>query len=385
MRKQLFYLLSIIGIFVFLAACSSSSSGNTNTDVSDASIDRLSLSVYDVGSSGYAEVSAAANTLTNDYGMQLTLLPSGNGVGRMSIIRDGTAPIGRLGDEYQFAYRADEEFSSKDWGPQDVRVVWGIMTHINGAVLEKSDIVTPEDLRGKRVPYLTGNASINIKTNSLLAAGGLTWDDVQKVELSSYAAQADALNQGQIDVAMMLPGAASLIEVDEMEGIRWIELPDPSNTEAWEAMQEETPWIVPDEWGYGAGLSKDDPQLFMSYPYPIVARADVDPVLIKEFVTRLVDSYDGYKDATATSFTWSKEYVSTMPIGVPFHEGAIEYFKDNDMWDEEKQAINDELVEMGEKYQEAWERILELADEEGISDNEFAEFWLENREQFLEE
>src|SRR5699024_7517462 len=181
---------------------------------------------------------------TKDHGMKISLLPSGNGVGRMTMIKDGTAAFGRLGDEYQFASRAEEEFNTKEWGPQDMRVVWGVMTHINGAVLEDSDIVTPADLEGKKVPHLPGNASINTKVDSLLAAGGLTWDDVKKVEITSYASQSDALNQGKIDVAMMLPGAASLIEIDELEGISWLELPDASDEEAWEAIQDETPWVI---------------------------------------------------------------------------------------------------------------------------------------------
>src|SRR5699024_699508 len=135
------------------------------------------------------------------------------------------------------------------------------------------------------------------------------WDDVKKVEITSYASQSDALNQGKIDVAMMLPGAASLIEIDELEGISWLELPDASDEEAWEAIQDETPWVIPDEWEFGAGLSEGNPELFMSYPYPLVTRADTDPEIVKELVARIIDSYEGYQDATATSFTWAKENV----------------------------------------------------------------------------
>lgn len=389
--KSFKWLLSCIAVIMIAAGCSSqgssggtdsgsSSSGSNNAPKDESGFpQQLAVSVYDVGSSGYAEFSAVANALTSEYGTQIRLIPSGTGVGRMIPMKDGVTPFGRLGDEYQFAYRGEQEFATMDWGPQDLRVVWQTMTHINGAVLEKSDIKTPADLKGKKIPYITANASINTKVEAVLAAGGLTWDDVEKVELTGYAAQADALKQGQTDMALMLPGASSLIELDEMQGIRWLELSDDVNSEEWKNVQKVVPWLVPDEWSVGAGLSKDEPLTFMAYPYPLVSRADVDEEVVYELIKRLDNTIDQYKDATPGNIQWSKDRVNTTPLGVPFHEGTIRFLEEEGMWSEEQTTQNNELIEYGKSLKEEWEKITAEAEEQNISKDDFPQYWLENK------
>src|SRR5690606_5504668 len=100
------------------------------------------------------------------------------------------------------------------------------------AVREDSDIQTIEDLKGKKIPKITGNSSVNIKNEAILAFAGLTWDDVQAVELSSYGGQGDALIQGQIDVVSTTPTASMMFEAESKTGIRWLEM-DPNDTEGW--------------------------------------------------------------------------------------------------------------------------------------------------------
>lgn len=379
----------VLILMLLLAACGggggNSSESNADSKAkggSDGEFPKqVVVSVYDVGSSGYAETSAVANAITTEYGTQFRLLPSGTGVGRMNALKDNTATFGRLGDEYQFAYRAEEEFAAKNWGPQDIKVVWPVPAFINGAVLEKSGIKKPEDLKGKKVPQIAAGASINIKVEALLAAGGLTFDDVQVVELTSYNAQADALKQGQIDVAMMLPGASSLIELDEMQGISWIELPEDPEDAKWKAIQEVVPWLVPVKWDVGAGLEKGDPKVFAAYPYPVVARGDVPEDVVYEMMKRIEATFDQYKDASASNVLWSREHILVEPLGVPFHEGAIRYFKDEGLWKDEYDQKNEELIQYGEELKEKWQQALEEAEKQGIDDKEFANFWLEFKEQ----
>jgi len=380
MRKSWLKYLVFVFIIATLVGCNDDGKAESTSGEKSDFPKQVAISVYDVGSSGYAEVSAIANAITTDYGTQLRLLPSGNGVGRMMVIRDQTTLFGRLGDEYQFAYRGDEEFSDKSWGPQDVTVVWQSMTHMNGAVLEKSDISKPKDLKGKKIPFLTAGASINYKTEALLAAGGLTWEDVEKVELTSYAVQAEALEQGRIDMATMLPGASALVEIAEMKGIRWIELPGDVNDEIWTNIQKVVPWAVPDTWSIGAGLTEGNPVVFMSYPYPFVAHKDVDEDIVYEFVKRIVATYDGYKNATASSFLLGKDYIKAEPLGVPIHPGAIRYLEEQGMWDDEKGKTNEDLIQYGAELKELWAETVQAAKDEGITDDKFAEFWLSRKE-----
>src|SRR5690606_31674184 len=107
---------------------------NGNTGKNEAMPKQMTWSVYDVGSGGYAEMSAIANTLTEEHSVQVRMLPSASGVGRMIPLRDGTASIGKVGDEIQFAFEGIEEFSQPDWGPQDVRAIWAPISNFGFAV-----------------------------------------------------------------------------------------------------------------------------------------------------------------------------------------------------------------------------------------------------------
>ncbi|WP_165820875.1 TAXI family TRAP transporter solute-binding subunit [Pueribacillus theae] len=386
-KKKYFLFFALFAVLLIAAGCGNDNAGEKkgNSDNNNAASEsglpkQMTWSVYDVGSGGYAEMSAIANSLTDEYGTQVRMLPSASGVGRMIPLRDGKASIGKLGDEIQFSFEAIEEFASPEWGPQNVQGYWAPISPFGLGVKEKSDIKSIEDLKGKKVPFISGNSSINIKTEAMLAFAGLTWDDVKVVELTSYAGQGEALVQGQIDVASINPAASSMFEADSKGGVRWLEM-DPDDKEGWKRVEHVASWFFPRTIDDGAGMDKDTN--IMGHAYLIGGYADQDPDTVYELIKAFNDTFDKYKDATSTLYLYSKDEVLTEPRGVPFHEGAIKFFKENNMWDDEKQAKNDELVERQKKLQEAWDQAVKEAKDEGISDKDFPAFWLEKKAELV--
>jgi uncharacterized protein len=341
---------------------------------------QMTWSVYDVGSGGYAEMSAIANTLTSKYGSQIRMLPSASGVGRMIPLRDKTASIGKLGDEIQFSFEAIEEFSQQDWGPQDVRAIWAPISQFGFAVRADSDIKTIADLKGKKVPKVTGNASVNIKNEAILAFGGLTWDDVDVVDITSYGGQGDALIQGQIDAAGINPTASAMFEADSKGGIRWLEM-DPNDAEGWKRVEETAPWLFPYTLDNGAGMKEATD--VMGHGYLVGGYADLDADLVYELVKAMHENFNDFKDAMPNLALYAIDQVLTDPRGVPFHEGTIKFFKENNLWDDEKQAKNDALVERYGKLKAAWDQVTEEAKKEGISKEDFPAYWLEKKAELV--
>ncbi|WP_052659285.1 TAXI family TRAP transporter solute-binding subunit [Bacillus alveayuensis] len=388
-RRNWFYIVVAVLIFnLLLSACGSQQTAKNEEQKKgdSSSIENLPKkmvwSVYDVGSGGYAEATAIANELTKTYGVQIRLLPSSSGVGRMQPMKNGMAFIGRLGDEYQFAFEGRYEFADRKWGPQDLRVVWTPYSYFGLAVLEKSNIKSIKDLKGKKVPYITGNNSINIKTEAMLAFAGLTWDDVEKVEISSYGTQGDAMKQGQIDVVSMLPSSSNLFELDSLEGIRWLEMPA-SDKEGWKRVQEIAPWLVPGKMDNGAGMSKDNPAEVIGYGYAVVAYADQSEEEIYAFLKALDATYDKWKTGAANLVNWVKDRIIVEPYGVPMHKGAIKFLKEEGLWKEEYEKKNNELIERAKKLKAVWNKVVEEADKEGISDKDFPEYWLKKKEEYM--
>ena len=49
---------------------------------------------------------------------------------------------------------------------------------------------------------------------------------------------------------------------------------------------------------------------------------------------------------------------------MPFHEGTVSFLEDQGHWDEEAEAIDNELIERGEVIHSLWEDYLAEHDEE---------------------
>ncbi|MFC5589800.1 TAXI family TRAP transporter solute-binding subunit [Sporosarcina soli] len=381
--------LSLIGLFVLsllmLVGCNSeggssgaAATGNNQSEGPGSLPNQMTWSVYDVGTSGYAEMSAIANMLTSEYNTRIRMLPSATGIGRMIPMKNGTASLAKLGDESQYAFEGLEEFSALEWGPQDLRAVWSPIAHFGLGVRANDSFEKIEDLKGKKVPYFPGNISVNVKTEAMLAFGGLTWDDVEVIELAAYGSQTDALLQKKIDVVSGIPSGAIFFEADSKGGIRWIEMAA-ENDEGWSRAREVAQWLFAEPRDDGAGMEGD--VTLLGYGYSLVSYADQKN--IKGVLEAMDENFEQVKDTVPGAILYAKDRVLTDPIGIPFHDETVEFFKDQGLWDEEKQAKNDALVQRANDLKAAWETVTDEAKKQGISKDEFSEYWLKRKAELV--
>ena len=396
MKKKLVLLCIFTGLFVLIIAGCSGGTNETTENKNEEGTgegetsgiqlpDEINITTYDVGSSGHTQLTAISDAISRQYGTQIRMIPSASGVGRLQPLKDGTADIGgRLGDEVYFAFEGIEEFATKQWGPQDVRYIFPILNHFGFLVLEDSDIETIADLKGKKVPHIIGNPSVNVKMEAMLAAAGLTLDDVEIVEITSYADQPTFMAQGQIDVAGIVPSAASVVEAEELHDVRWVDMSIFKDEGAMAKLHEIYPFGVADDWDIGGALTQGEPVTFLGYTtYAPAVYSDADPDLVYNWVKALVETYEEYSKASPDMVVWNLEEAVPEPKGVPLHEGAIRFFKENGMWNDEYQKKNDELLEREEKLQEAWGTITSEASEKGLSEEEFSKYWLDRKEKLV--
>ncbi|MFJ8063965.1 TAXI family TRAP transporter solute-binding subunit [Psychrobacillus sp. NPDC096426] len=389
LKKSTFLLLTIF-LLLFLGGCDSDTKQSTdNKKLSSTKVDKetyalpnqMTWSVYDVGSGGYSEMSAIANMLTGVSGTKIRMLPSATGIGRMIPLRDGTASIGKVGDEIQFAFEAMEEFVDPSWGPQNVRAVWAPTSSTGFAVRKDANIKKISDLKGKKVPWIVGNSSINIKTEATLAFAGLTLDDVKLIELTSYAGQSDALVLGKIDVASINPTASAMYEADSKVGIQWLDM-DQNDTEGWKRVQEVASWFFPKSQSGIPGLEGEI--TLQGHGYLIASYEDQDSETIYELLRAMDENFDQYKDAALNLVEYDTDKVLNEPRGIPFHEGTIKFLEEKGLWDDKKQAKNDQLVERHLKLKEAWDKVVDESVEKGISNKDFPEYWLERKKELVQ-
>ena len=343
-------------------------------------------SCYDVGSTGYVHASAMANALLKKYGTRIRLIPSGTSIGRLMPLTSKRVQIGWLATEAFFAAEGTYDFASYEWGPQDLRVVLAHPTAHAVITTKKTGIKTLKDLKGKRVSWIPGNPSLNVKWTAYLAFAGLTWDDVKKVEFPSYGSTAKGLIAGQVDAICGTVTASLIYELASTpRGVYYPPFP-PDDKEAWARMHKIAPFMKPYTETVGATLSKDNPAQVLQYRYPIgTVYADSDPDFVYNLVKALDETYSLYEKAHPTMPWWRINKAGVPPADAPFHVGAIKYFKEKGIWTAKHQAWNDASVDRIQKLQKAWEKAVTEGQAKKLKSKAFRKFWMKERAKVLGE
>lgn len=349
MRKSTFR----VGLATLSAAVLAACSG---TQATEGMPSQIVWSTYGTDTSTYADVAAVSDAITKKEGTNVRVITSDTAVGRLTPLFEEQAQLARTGDDYIFSFEADYDFATEDWGPQDTRVVWAPIAPHGLMVKGDSDIKTFEDLRGKNFPRVTANPSVNNKLEAFLAYGGLTWDDVNVVEVS-YSDQPDALKAGKIDVLFQQVYGASLYELETAMPVRWLDMQDQS-PEKVETVKEIAPSVEIGEFTGAPGQDKGESTHGLLYTVPVIATAETDESTVYQMTKAIAENYEAYKDSTATTDAWSLDKVETEPKQVPFHPGAIKYLKENDVWSQEAQRRQDDLLERGKQLDQEWKKFL---------------------------
>lgn len=341
-------------------------------------------STYDVGSSGYVEASAIADAFGKEFDTRVRILPSGTSIGRLLPLKTGRVQYGWLANEVYFATEALYDFEAQEWGPQDLRIVAGRPSTFGMAVATDSGIKSIADIRGKRVPRIKANPSINIKVEAMLAFAGLTWDDVEVVEVPSYGAALRAVVDGQADVAGTTPTAATLYELEgSSRGLSWAPLPK-DNAEGWDAISNVASFFAPATATSGAGITQESPAEIFAVRYPMITvYAEADEQDIYNLIKALDTSFGMYKDATSAMPNWALAKAGTTPQDAPFHPGAIRYLKEIGVWTDGDQAWNDARLARMKEVKDAWDEATETAMDQNVSAADWPAFWATHRAEAL--
>lgn len=339
----------------------------------------MAWTAYGTNSSGYAQVVAIGNMLQSHYGTAVRILPGDNDVSRMTPLKTGRVDLCACGIASYYGAEGVLMFADRDWGPQPIRLITTSKASfgLSIAVAGDMNVETPADLRGMRVAYIRGDDALNKGTEAYLAFGGLTWDDVERVDFPGYARSFDGIIAGNADAAFttsVTPPAQQL--ASSSRGISWPVL-DPDDSEGWERMATVAPYFQPHLVTAGAGgVSADNPVHSASYPYPIViGNSSLDETVAYSLIKAMQEQYDYYKDSAPGANGYALENQDLSWV-IPFHEGVIRYYEEIGIWNDELQAHQDYLVHRQDLILEAWDNFIDSAPSD---DDAFTQAWMQAR------
>lgn len=337
---------------------------------------------YEVGSAGYAEASAIADAFGKEFNTRVRIQPSGSGIGRLQPLLQGRADYAFLATEAFFLSEGVFDFATPEWGPQELRAVAGRPAGISLIAAGDAGIDQVSDARGKRIAFIAGNPSINVKCEAILAFGGLTLADVDVVMFPTYAAAMSSMTRNEADATCTTPTTSQLYELAESRrGIHYPPL-DADNAEGWASLLKVLPIMGPWDEDIAAGLKEGEIAKMAAYRYPIITTtAEKTADEVYTFIKALDETYDLYKDGTATMGRWGLDQSGHPAIDVPFHEGAIRYLKEKGIWTDEDEAWNQERLVRMTALLEAWATF--KAENGGMKEESFVEAWTERRNEVV--
>ncbi|MFV0297611.1 MAG: TAXI family TRAP transporter solute-binding subunit [Hyphomicrobiaceae bacterium] len=330
----------------------------------DAQLPRSMVwSAYDLGSSGYAEASGIANALQQKFTTRIRIVPAGTSIGRILPMKTGKVRYGFLANEAYFAAEGTFDFSTQAWGPQDIRIVLGRPATGGFAVAKDTGVKTIAGMKGKRVGYVKGNPSLNIKNDAYLAFGGLTRKDVQVVWFGSYNAMKDAIVADQLDAMGSVTTSANMRQIEASpRGLTWPPF-DPKDKKGWEAVNKVVSFLAPSRETIGAAISKEHPADLVSYRYPMITTYATTPAdEVYNLVKAIDETFDAFKNTTGSSKNWELKRSAVPPADAPFHEGVIKYAKEKGYWTAKDQEWQDKRLARLKLVREEWTKAQDAFD-----------------------
>lgn len=343
----------------------------------------IAWSAYPTGTGGYSQAVAIGSILQRQYGSNLRVIPGRNDVSRLATLRAGRVHFSAGGSESVYAQEGILNFASPIWGPQPVRALlanYSDSCSYTFATAADADIHSVADLRGKRLTFVQGAPSLNNAAAALLSYANLTWDDVETVQVGGYNGQIDAILNNRADAAGGACNSPPFLRVEASpRGLRFPELPH-DDAEAVARVRARLPWYVPHVAVEGPTIPEEGIEVFTSaYPF-LVGLASSDEELVYSMVRLMHEQFDLYKDNAPGANGWALERQKFEQSFVPFHPGAIRYFKEIGAWTPAAQALQESNLFRQRVLNTAWEAFLPGAPE---GYREFQAAWLEARETAL--
>jgi len=288
----------------------------------------LGIGTSPQGTLTYTLGATYAKALDEAAKMQARVQPSsGTGV-MVPLVDSGELDIGFCNTlELTEAYTGTGSFANR---PQKNLRVVGVLFPIRSGFFVRKDspIKSAAELKGKAVPYgYTTQEIIRTVVEGLLANAGIAPSEIKQVLVPNLIRGVDEFIAGRADVGYFAVGQAKVAEADAaVGGIRFLPLID--TPEAIAAMKKVVPTSFPDVVQPAPNLPGIvEPTTMMYYDYVMF----VNDKLPKDRVQKLTQVLAEQKDSMAAGmplFRMMKVERMHRELPVPYHDGALAYFKD---------------------------------------------------------
>jgi TRAP transporter TAXI family solute receptor len=300
------------------------------------------------GTGYYAVASGLAKVVSQGTGMQMSVQPHSGTSTMLPLLNSGEMEFGTInavdvglayrGPSYKIGGRNPFQYSP------NVRVIQRGSPLLVGLLVRKdSPIKNVTDVKGKR---MTGEypAHLAVWYNMFghLASAGLTWNDVKVVPVPAVNDGVDALVQGRADVTEHALGAAKTKEADTAIGVRHVSIDCSAEGQA--RLKKAVPGYYGRVVKAGTATAVVEDTCFLAYDTYLVASKLVPDHVVEATLKAISDRVEELHPVHPLLKEWTRErFVDPEPT-LPYHPGAIRYYKDKGVWSAAMDQVQQKLL-----------------------------------------
>jgi len=349
--RKLSVVLGLLLVFLILGAvgCSSAQNGGEQAKepVSKEMPKLLNLATTSVGSGINAMGSGMAVVLNNYLSTNTKVVATTGPVEWMPMIMSGEMDLGVLGSiDAMQAFNSEGAYEKIPGIEKDnIRLLTsGTPANIGLLVTEDSNVKTIEDLKGKRIGiYYTNNYGATAVALAGLANLGLTVKDIVPLTFPDPAAGIRAMIEGRADGGSSSLGMAVAQELDAGRGARFFSF-DPS-PEAVKKFKEVLPGVgvVQIKPSSSAPYVKE-PVYVSDYPFYLVGSTKLSEETAYQIVKTLWEQNAELSPIHGMLKKWVPDRFIHKDAVVPYHPGAIKFYKEVGVWSQEMDSHQSKLL-----------------------------------------
>jgi hypothetical protein len=285
-----------------------------------------------VGSAGYA-ISTAMAKVVGDKSPYKVDLSSVTGSGAIAdLLTRGEVAFGFMTSIDQLmAYKGQPPYKRAF---HELRLMTlGSPWRSSIVVRKDSPYKTIADLKGHRVSgAYTAHPVCALIFRALLANAGMTPSDVTIVPVPHAAQGVQALIEGRSDAAgCSIPQMGLIKEADAKFGVRY--LPVDVSPAALERSQKVVPVLEPEDVKGGSLTGIVGDTELLTYAGAVAASTKTSNQEVFEFLKAMWNNGDELKKLHNVFKEWGhKEMIGSGSFAVPFHEGAVQFYKSVGVW-----------------------------------------------------
>jgi len=209
-------------------------------------------------------------------------------------------------------------------------------------VRKDSPIRTIHDVRGKR---MTGEYPASLSTwftlFGALTSAGLSWSDVQVVPVPGLPEGIDALIQRRADVSLFALNGAKVREADAAVGVRHISVDCSPDGE--QRLRAAMPGFYSRRVARGQAVAVAEDICVLAFDLYVIAGKHVPDAVVEALLKSTWERIDQLPPLHPQFREWTRERLASADVMVPYHPGAVRFFRERGVWTAEMENTQQRL------------------------------------------